>query len=161
MVIQGNKGIFDHVSAISSKRASPYPIFSIPHPPHLSTSSTLAHAPSILTSPVPEPPAKHPIYRSKFCLMRVTVKPANPCAATASSHCRQGFSRLEGLRRRYHLPASHLQGAAGEHRAVPQRGKAHAGSPALNFGDLTFPGLHHRSHFQADLSRSVRSGLYH
>ena len=77
MVIQGNKGIFDPVSALSSKRASPYPIFSIPHPP-IFQPPPLAHTPSNLTSPAPEPPLKYPIYRSIFCLMRITSKPANP-----------------------------------------------------------------------------------
>lgn len=35
----------------------------------------LAHTHSILTSPVPETPSKHPVYRSNFCLMRIATNP--------------------------------------------------------------------------------------
>ena len=157
MVIQGSKGIFDPVSALSSKRASPYPIFSIPHPPHLSTSSTLAHTPSLLTSPAPEPPAKHPIYRSIFRPMRTAAKPAIPYTTTTSSPCQQGFPRLEGLRRRHHLPASHLQGAGRQHCAVPQRGTPHTGGAAAYSGISHQRRLHRAAHQSADPD----GGLYH
>ena len=136
-----------------------YPIFSIPHPPP-SFNHLPAHAPSYLTSPVPETPLKHPIYRSIFCLMRTAAKPASPCATTASSPFRCGFPGLEGLRRGYHLPAGDQPGAAGQHRAVPQRRAAHAGGPArhphlshqrrLHRGahqpTHPPPALHHRPH---------------
>ncbi len=125
--------------------------------PHLSTSSTLAHTPSILTSPVPETPAKRPIYRSNFCLMRVAVKPAIPCAATASSHCRQGFPRLEGLRCRHHLPAGNVQGAARQYRSVPQCRPPYAGGTAANSGVSYQRGLHRAAHQPADPD----GGLHH
>ncbi len=128
--------------------------------PHLSTTTHPAHTPSILTSPAPETPLKRLIYRSNFCLMRIILKPTIPCAAMASSHCRQGLSGLEGLRRGHHLQACDLQGPARQHRAVPQRRAAHAGGATrhphlphqrwLHCGTHLpadpAPALHHRPH---------------
>ena len=125
--------------------------------PHLSTTTHPAHTPSILTSPAPETPLKRLIYRSNFCLMRIILKPTIPCAAMASSHCRQGLSGLEGLRCGHHLSAGDVQGAAGQHRAVPQRGAAHAGGAAPHFGIPHQRRLHRGAHQPADPD----GGLHH
>ena len=82
--------------------------------------------------------------------MRTILKPAIPCAAMASSHCRQGLPGLEGLRRRDHLQAGDLQGTAGEHRAVPQRRAPHAGGPPRHSQLPHQRRLHRRSHLPTD-----------
>ncbi len=56
-----------------------------------------AHTPSILTSPAPEMPVKHLIYRSNFWLMRTAAKTANPCGTTALSHFRSLHIPLDGF----------------------------------------------------------------
>lgn len=89
--------------------------------------------------------------------MRTAAKPTIPCAAMASSHCRQGLLGLEGLRRGYDMQARNIQGAAGEHRAVPQRCAAHAGGPACH------PRLpdQRRVYRCAHQSADPRSALHH
>ena len=56
-----------------------------------------AHNPPNLTSPAPETPAKHPVYRSILCLMRTATKPANLCTTTALSHFQSLHLPLDGL----------------------------------------------------------------
>lgn len=82
-VAETNYGIVHLVSASSSSIL--FLVYRIR--PHLSTTHP-AHAPSNLTSPVPETSSKHLIYRSNFWLMRTAANPTSPCAATASSPCR-------------------------------------------------------------------------
>ena len=49
------------------------------------------------------------------------------------------------------MQARNIQGAAGEHRAVPQRRPAHAGGPALGAGAHDPGGLYRGAHRPADL----------
>ena len=56
-----------------------------------------AHTPSILTSPAPETPVKHPVCRSIFWLRRTTANPEEACSTTALSHFRLLHLPLDGL----------------------------------------------------------------
>ena len=74
-----------------------------------------------------------------------------PCGRRALIGCRRGQSGLEGLRRQDDFQAGDGAPAAGEHRAVSQRGAAHAGGSAVHFGVHAAKRLHRGAYRAADL----------